>query len=254
MTTLTATRRLQREQQQIRDAGLRDIRRAARRGSRFASRQVATYQDRIIGATLALAADPLEEQGIDATQVAGVVPDALLTGSAAADMMDKAETNAAFDQLVLALLSDAARTAATVDLATRPAVTGMVRAITTPCCGRCAVLAGRVYRWNASFQRHPRCDCMPVGTSASAGRELATNPDALFRSGQIRGLSRGDVEALNNGADLGQVVNVRRKKAGLVEGSSVMVRAGRPTPQFITRVASDRTEAIDLLRRHGYIT
>lgn len=251
---LAATRRQQRDQARIREAGLRDIRRASRRGARFAARQVAIYQDRIIGATLAGSSDVLAEQGLSTAQVAAVDTQSLLTGAAAVDMLARAETDAAFDRLVSALLSDAARTAMTVDIATRPAVTGMVRAVTTPCCGRCAVLAGRVYRWNAGFDRHPRCDCIPVGTSAALGKELAVNPDAMFRSGQIRGLSRGDVEALNNGADLGQVVNVRRKAAGLVDGSSVMVRAGRPTPQFLMRVASDRDQALSLLARYRYIT
>jgi hypothetical protein len=47
---------------------------------------------------------------------------------------------------------------------------------------------------------------------------------------------------------------VRRKAAGLTVGSSVMVRAGRLTPQACLGLASDRTEALDLLRRYGYIT
>jgi len=266
--TLTATLLQQREQQRIRDAGLRDVRRAGRRGSRFAARMLGTYQARMIAAALAATPDVLDEQGISTAQVAAPEPDALLTGAAAAEMFDKAANDAAFDNIVLALMSDAGRTASAVDVATRPAVTGKVRAITTPCCSRCAILAGRVYRWNADFPRHPRCDCVPVPTTMELGRKLATDPTELFESGQIQtsrlnsrgervyvpGLSRADTKAVNDGADLAQVVNIRRKAAGLVEGSSVMVRGGRPTPQFILRVASDRGEALSLLARHGYVT
>jgi hypothetical protein len=208
----------------------------------------------MIAISLAATDDVLDEQGISTARVAGVNTDALLTGAAAADLMDKVETDLAFDRLVASLMLDSARTALSVDSATRPAVTGMVRAVTTPCCARCAVLAGRVYRWDASFPRHPKCDCVPTPTNLSAGRELAVNPDAMFRAGQIRGLSRADTRALNSGADLGRVVNVRRKAAGLVNGSSVMTRGGKPTPQGIFRVASDDAEAVSLLRRHGYIT
>lgn len=229
---------------------------------------VATYQGFAIAEALSDTDDVLAEQGISTAQDAAVEPDALLTGAGVAPMLDKAQTDTQFFRLVSTLVMDAGRTALAVDRATRPAVTGVVRAITTPCCARCAVLAGRVYRFDEAFQRHPRCDCIPIGTTLALGRELATDPMELFRSGQIRstrtnaqgqtvsvpGLSRADTKALNNGADISQVVNVRRKGAGLVEGSSVLVRAGRPTPEFIIRTASDRDERLTLLRRFGYIT
>lgn len=235
--------------------GLRDARRRALRGSRAVARSVTTYQAASVMLSLEMAPAILDEQGIDTTAVATVNASSLLTDHAATTgMLDKTTTDLAFDGLVLSLIQDAARTASSVANATRPSVTGYVRYLTAPSCSRCAILAGRVYRYSQGFQRHPRCDCVMTPTNHAVGPGLVSNPMKAFRDGQIRGMSKGDIAAINDGADLGQVVNVRRKAAGLLEGSSVMVRAGRMTPQLIYRVASDRTEALSLLRRNGYIT
>ena len=53
-----------------------------------------------------------------------------------------------------------------VDTATRKNV-GYVRMLNPPSC-RCSVLAGRFYRWNNGFLRHPKCDCVHVQTPATA--------------------------------------------------------------------------------------
>lgn len=66
--------------------------------------------------------------------------------------------------LVKTTVTDAGRAAGGVTVATRPGV-GFVRMLNPPSCGRCAVLAGRFYRWNAGFRRHPRC--FPAGTVIS---------------------------------------------------------------------------------------
>jgi hypothetical protein len=69
----------------------------------------------------------------------------------------------------------------------------------------------------------------------------------------VTGLSKADLLALADGADLNQLVNVRLKKAGLRESGRVLSRAGRPTPEGIYRMSSTRTEAVALLRRFGYV-
>jgi hypothetical protein len=188
--------------------------------------------------------------------VGRVATGALLTlGSAIADRLEQAQTNAAFDAIVLSLVQDAGRTAAAVDVGRRPAVTGYVRSLNLPSCSRCAVLAGRVYRHSTGFLRHPRCDCLMTPTTGDIGPELVLDPADAIADGQITGLSRADLDALDAGADLGQVVNVRRKAAGLTVGTSVVTRAGRLTPQGVMRAAGDdRDRAIELLREHGYIT
>lgn len=253
LAMLATARRQYVRQQQIAALGLRQARRVAPRGSRTVAGVVGRYQ--VASALLALEFAPLVlgEQGIPAAAEGRVATASVLTGSAAALMLDQAETDAAFDRLVLSLIQDAGRTAQSVDSATRPAVTGYVRSLNPPSCSRCAILAGRVYRHSSGFLRHPRCDCLMTPTNEAVGAELVTDPMQMFRDGQIRGLSAADVQAVNGGADLAQVVNIRRKAAGLTVGSSVVARAGRPTPAGIYRLASDRAEALALFRRFGYV-
>lgn len=243
-----------RQQQRISVLGLTHARRISTRGSRVVARTLGAYQASSARLAIDTAPDLLIEQGIDATQTARVLPASVLSGDGAAAFFDKAATSAAFDSIVLALIQDAGRTAAAIDNTTRPAVTGYIRSLNGPTCSRCAVLAGRVYRYSQGFQRHPRCDCLMTPTNEAAGKHLVTNPATAFRNGDVRGLSKGDTEALSLGADMGQVVNVRRKEAGLTIGSSVIERAGRLTPQGILHLATDRARQLTLLRRFGYIT
>jgi hypothetical protein len=82
----------------------------------------------------------------------------------------------------------------------------------------------------------------------------AQDPDELVRTGQVRGLSKADMQALEDGANLNRVVNVRSKKAGLLVAGQALTRAGKPTPAGIYRLAGeDRDKALTLLAQHGYI-
>lgn len=60
----------------------------------------------------------------------------------------------ALERIAQTAIADAARMAAGVDVASRRQV-GYVRMLNPPSCSRCAILAGRWYRWNAGFARHP---------------------------------------------------------------------------------------------------
>jgi hypothetical protein len=229
--------------------------RLEQRGSLVVAASVQQYQAAAVALSLESLTAVLDEQGIDDASEASVRPGSLLTGTqATAAMLDNASTTTAFTQLIETLVRDASRTARAVDQATRPAVTGYVRSLRPPSCSRCAVLAGRVYRHSEGFQRHPHCDCLMTPTNQTIGPTLVTDPQEALDKGWIRGLSKGDKEALDAGADLGQVVNVRRKAAGLTVGSSVMVRAGRLTPEGCLEFAGSRADALGLLRRYGYIT
>lgn len=241
------------QQQRLSAAGLVQARRVAGRGSRAVAVVLTRYQLAAIALALESAPRTLSEQGLSPAAEGRVVAEALVTGGGATDLFDKASSDAAFDRLVLALINDAGRTAQSVDLATRPAVSGYVRSLRPPSCGRCAVLAGRVYRFSQGFRRHPQCDCLMTPTSDTIGPSLVTNVGALVSVGHIRGLSQADAAAVNDGADLGRVVNVQRKEAGLMVGSSVLERSGRPTPAGIYRVASDKADALRLFRRFGYV-
>ena len=95
-------------------------------------------------------------------------------------------------------------------------------------CARCIILAGKFYRWNAGFLRHPACDCehVPsagtlaekVGVDDLGGRptagELEFDPRTQFQSmtkaEQDRVFTKGGAEAIRHGADMNQVVNARR--------------------------------------------
>src|SRR5690606_25895161 len=112
---------------------------------------------------------------------------------------------------------DVARQSEAVAIAARPAVTGYVRMVNPPSCSRCAVLAGRFYRWNDGFQRHPRCDCRHVPTTEANAGDIVTAPrdyfDSLDAAEQDRIFTQAGAEAIRLGADPAQVVNARRGMA-----------------------------------------
>lgn len=168
------------------------------------------------------------------------------------ESIDKAETEFQFQRLVSSLVQDAGRAAQGVAVAARPRI-GHVRHLNLPSCSRCAVLAGRVYRYSTGFQRHPGCDCVMIPTTL-ANDELTYDPAELARNGQVTGLSKADRRSIADGSDLGQVVNVRRNGAGLTESGAVLYRRGRMTPEAIYRKAGDdRATALDLFQRNGYL-
>lgn len=199
--------------------------------------------------------------------------DSLLVGAsvaanAKADATEAAKAGRAW--LLMAArtqVADAGRAALQVSLA----VWDMrgVRVANPPCCGRCAVLAGRVYHWSAGFQRHPGCDCTmrpkPGSESIAEDEEIPLD--------QIRGLSQADRQAVEMGADLTAVVNAQRGMyTADVFGRSVKAtfdstmhrdskfarrdhpNAPRLRPESILRLSEgNRDEAMRLLRRFGYI-
>jgi hypothetical protein len=193
----------------------------------------------------------LDEQQIES--VADALLNVLSFTTAPADlarMLEQVDTDFEFDRMVDSIVTDAARAAESVSVAVREDI-WHVRFVSPPCCSRCAILAGRVYRYSEGFLRHPNCDCSMIPTTIAS--PLRQSPEQLVEDGQVTGLSKADMNALADGADLGQVVNVRSKKAGLLEAGHAITRGGRPTPAGIYRLASDRLEAVELLRRYGYI-
>lgn len=115
-------------------------------------------------------------------------------------------------------VADAGRGAAGVAMVANRSVTGYVRTVRSGACARCAILAGRWYRWNADFQRHKRCQCFGTpATEARPGRR--TNPMSFFnglsRAEQDRRFTIGGAEAIRNGADIYKVVNAGRSTVTL---------------------------------------
>src|SRR5690606_37954174 len=68
---------------------------------------------------------------------------------------------ATLDMAVRTRILDAGGVADGLAVGGRPRV-GYVRTLRGRGCARCAVLAGRYYKYNSGFRRHPRCKCIPV--------------------------------------------------------------------------------------------
>ncbi|MEU5091713.1 hypothetical protein [Streptomyces sp. NPDC021356] len=116
-------------------------------------------------------------------------------------------------RIVASEVAAAGSGAAGVAIAANRTVTGYVRVVRAGACARCAILAGRWYRWNASFLRHKRCQCYGVpATEARSGRR--TDPMGFFRSlshsEQNRRFTAGGAQAIRDGADIFKVVNAGR--------------------------------------------
>lgn len=164
-------------------------------------------------------------------------------------------------------VADAGRGAAGVDAASRRNV-GYVRMLNPPSCSRCSILAGRFYRWNNGFNRHPRCDCVHVQTTSRAAAEtegLIHDPYEYFKSlslaEQDKNYTKAGAQAIRDGGDIFQVVNSRRgmKPGGLTttEGTSKRGNFGRNgprlTPEAIYGKGLSREATLKELERYGYI-
>lgn len=188
--------------------------------------------------------------------------------------------------LTILLVDDTERSAAGVSIAQREGV-GYVRVEAADCCARCMILAGKYYRYNEGFLRHPHCHGrhMPVRGRERAERSgWLTDPmkgfESLSRDEQDRRFGKANAQAIRDGADIFQVVNSRRgiQALGLRKGrrqgtvfmttsegttrygwsSMIAAQQGRKqkrrlTPEGIYSLARSRDEALALLEREGYI-
>lgn len=218
----------------------------------------------------------LEQSGFPLRQVARVDPravagvasdgrrlDSLLYGAVvharevdAQDLAGRLRAGAGFLRVAAQVqVADAGRTGSTLAIAATPGA-GYVRHVNPPCCQDCAVLAGRFFRYNAGFARHPGCDCVhrPV-----AEREPRNGYVQVVPAAQIKDLTAGQRAALDEGADLARVVNAYRgevpgRRARMTTTTEAARRgAVRLTPDGILSQASSREESIALLREHGYL-
>lgn len=166
------------------------------------------------------------------------------------------------DTAVRTEVADAGRAADQVATTTRPAATGYVRVVVGATCSRCIILAGRVYPWSTGFLRHPRCDCvmMPAAVADAAG--FAQWPERVYAAmspeqRSAAGWSKAEQRAIADGADIASVTNIHRGGLYVAGGRQFTYEAARkgprPTPAQIYRDATDRADAVRLLRRHGYI-
>lgn len=115
--------------------------------------------------------------------------------------------------IVTTAMQDTGRSSVQASMQTRPAVRGYVRMLQRPSCARCAILAGRVYRFAEPFPRHQNCDCRMIPAAEDAA-SWATRPRRYFQSlstvEQDRVFTRAGAQAIRDGADMSQVVNARK--------------------------------------------
>lgn len=167
------------------------------------------------------------------------------------------------ETLIRSALADAARQAASVDIAARPN-TGYTRQLVGTSCPDCVILAGRFYRWNAGFLRHPGDDCVHVPTTQAAASSVLMDPyqhfAAMSEQEQDEFWGAGDAQAIRDGGDIYRVYNARRGAAKdrltTTEGASKrrgFAVDGRLTPDGIYAQAKSREQALRLLEIHGYV-
>ena len=171
--------------------------------------------------------------------------------------------------LASSTVTDAGRVADGVGVASRTTRTGYIRMLSPPSCARCAILAGRFYKWNSGFQRHPQCKCIHIPTDENASGDRRTDPYAYFKSlsgdDQRKLFTDAGAKAINDGADINQVVNARRgmnaagmktnegtSKRGYYRGTSGSTV--RLTPEAIYKLnGTNRAAALKDLEKYGYI-
>ena len=178
-----------------------------------------------------------------------------LYGSGLSDVQIVEKSGDWLETLVRGQVMDAGRSASSVVTAATDGA-GWIRHVSPPCCQRCAVLAGKWFRYNEGFQRHPGCDCthVPARGKVPAGYTPTIGDD------QIRDLTEAQKIALAEGADRNRVLNAYRGANSTAErlqmATTTELGQGRVrlTPEGIIARAKDRDETVRMLREHGYLS
>ena len=269
----------------VRDGIGEQLLRTAVAGKLAAAQQAAPYLDEYLAVVEGPPASParlvprsLVTEAADGRELDQLLRQPMISALVAADRGALIADAYRAGELALARImanevANTGRVADQIEMATRPAVAGYIRLLTPPSCGRCVILAGRFYRWNADFERHPNCDCTAIPTTEAPESEELVDPSAAVRAGQVRGLSRADERAILEGADPGQVINahsgmyttdgVKFTRAGTTRRGFAAARFRQVTgrrisqrlrPEAIFQIAGDdRDEALRLLHLHGYL-
>ncbi len=213
----------------------------------------------------------------------------LLAIKAGADARTALATGrATLDMIVRTQVADAGRLADQAALTARKGLDGYVRVVVGATCARCIVLAGKTYRWNTGFKRHPHCDCQHLPTHLADNARIKQDPQVIYNSltpaeRRAAGWTLADQKALAEGADMNQVVNARRglytagerrytsegtTRRALYGGYEIDPETGKLTKlprgqkkraprlsvdQIFIEAGDDRNKAIRLLRQYGYL-
>lgn len=219
--------------------------------------------------------NPATEGRVDAAALAGVASDgrplesllaqpgiaAKVAIAAGADIQRAMAMGGALAQLIAhTQVSDAGRVADGVAVTARKQVGGYVRMVSGGACSRCLILAGRWYRWNTGFARHPHCSCTHIPAAEDNSADLRTDPrkafNALSAAEQDATFGKAGAQAIRDGADMSRVVNARRgmyTADGHLLTREAAGRRPRLMPEQIMADAKNRDDAIRLLKLHGYV-
>ncbi|NYJ19194.1 hypothetical protein [Glaciibacter psychrotolerans] len=155
-------------------------------------------------------------------------------------------------------MADTGRSVVGADIAQRPTLTGYVRMLNAPSCSRCVILAGKWFRWNQGFQRHPRCDCRHIPASENVGGDLRTDPYAYFNSltpeAQTKAFGRIEARSIQDGGDIYRAVNIKARGLGTAKSNLRYGTPSKMTIDDIYRTAGTRSNAIRMMTEQGYIT
>ncbi len=158
----------------------------------------------------------------------------------------------ALARMVGTQVQDSGRNASGLGIAARPK-TGWVRLVESGACSRCAILAGRWYRWSNGFDRHPLCKCRNI-PAAEDTDELTSQTDPMTRfnslseADQNRQFTKAGAQAIRDGADINRVVNSRRGAMGLNQPGALTRDERR------TVLRGGRLEKTDVYGRPVYLT
>lgn len=187
-------------------------------------------------------------------------------------MKERAALKQVENQLLFMLvtnLADVSRAAAQIDVGMREGV-GYTRVVHPSACDRCIILAGKFYRWNEGFLRHPNCRCEHQATTSKLSEGMFDDPyevfESLSREEQDRRWGKANAEAIREGADIFQVTNAKRgmtkTRMFTTSGTTKRGHAGsilkpgqrRLTPEAIRIQANgNRVKYRELLTEHGYL-
>lgn len=110
-------------------------------------------------------------------------------------------------------VADVGREVAQVAMMVEPEVIGYERYVSLPACGRCIILAGRIYPKSRGFARHPQCNCTmyPVTSAYNEDRQV---PRDLFNEltplAQDRAFGLEAAQAVRDGGDISRAGNAAR--------------------------------------------
>ena len=137
---------------------------------------------------------------------------AIASGMSVADAL--ARGGRMLSRLVATETAQAGRDALAAQMSATPTVEDYVRMVAGSACSRCIILAGKKYKKNAGFLRHPKCQCTGIPCAENVAGDLLTDPHAFFDSlspaEQEARFGAAGADAIRRGADIFQVVNSQR--------------------------------------------